>query len=162
LSSKINLGAVIAAIFIVGAATAPLATAAPADDACSLLTQAQVSAALGVSVGAGSYESPTFKKTCRWTVAGGAGPWARMSASSSRRGMSRSRSRYTAARPSTKRRLSRRLSPRKPFPSSDVPRKRLDLHLPERVVDLTVWHLSALDHCVPHDVEASEDSAFLL
>lgn len=36
------------------------------------------------------------------------------------------------------------------------------LHLPERVVDLPVGHLLALDHCVPHDVEAPEDSAFLL
>ena len=70
--SKISLGAVIAAIFIVGAAMAPSANAAPADDACSLLTQAQVSAALGASVGAGSYVTPTFKKTCTWTVAGGA------------------------------------------------------------------------------------------
>ena len=69
--SKIYLGTVIAAIFIVGAATAPSVTAAPADDACSLLAQAQVSAALGASVGAGSYEAPTFKKVCTWTVAGG-------------------------------------------------------------------------------------------
>src|SRR6202162_5042619 len=36
------------------------------------------------------------------------------------------------------------------------------LHLPEQVVDLPVGHLLALDQCVPHDVEASEDSAFLL
>jgi quercetin dioxygenase-like cupin family protein len=36
------------------------------------------------------------------------------------------------------------------------------LHLPDRVVDLPVGHLLALDHCVPHDVEASEDSVFLL
>ena len=36
------------------------------------------------------------------------------------------------------------------------------LHLPERVVDLPARHLLALDHCVPHDVEAAEDSAFLL
>src|ERR1700682_1965450 len=36
------------------------------------------------------------------------------------------------------------------------------LHLPERVVDLTAGHLLALDQCVPHDVEAAEDSAFLL
>src|ERR1017187_2013511 len=36
------------------------------------------------------------------------------------------------------------------------------LHLPERVVDLPVRHLLALDQCVSHDVEASEDSAFLL
>ena len=36
------------------------------------------------------------------------------------------------------------------------------LHLPERVVDLPAGNLLALDHCVPHDVEASEDSSFLL
>jgi quercetin dioxygenase-like cupin family protein len=36
------------------------------------------------------------------------------------------------------------------------------LHLPERVVDLPAGNLLALDHCVSHDVEASEDSAFLL
>ena len=70
--SKICLSAVIAAIFIVGAAMAPSANAAPPEDACSLLTQTQVSAALGASVGAGSYVTPTVKKTCTWTVAGGA------------------------------------------------------------------------------------------
>src|ERR1017187_10416496 len=36
------------------------------------------------------------------------------------------------------------------------------IHLPEQVVDLPAGHLLALDQCVPHDVEASEDSAFLL
>jgi quercetin dioxygenase-like cupin family protein len=36
------------------------------------------------------------------------------------------------------------------------------LHLPERVVDLPAGNLLALDQCVSHDVEASEDSAFLL
>jgi quercetin dioxygenase-like cupin family protein len=36
------------------------------------------------------------------------------------------------------------------------------LHLPGRVVDLPAGHLLALDQCVPHDVEAAEDSAFLL
>lgn len=36
------------------------------------------------------------------------------------------------------------------------------LHLPARVVDLPAGHLLALDHCVPHDVEAVEDSVFLL
>jgi quercetin dioxygenase-like cupin family protein len=36
------------------------------------------------------------------------------------------------------------------------------LHLPERIVDLPAGHLLALDQCVPHDVEATEDSAFLL
>jgi hypothetical protein len=64
--SKISLGAVIAAIFIAGAVAAP-ANAAPLDDACSLLTQAQVSAALSVSVGAGAYQG-TYKKTCTWNA----------------------------------------------------------------------------------------------
>lgn len=61
------------AICIFAAAVTPSANAAPPDDACSLLTQAQVSAALGVSVGAGTYVTPTFKKTCTWnaTTAGG-------------------------------------------------------------------------------------------
>jgi quercetin dioxygenase-like cupin family protein len=36
------------------------------------------------------------------------------------------------------------------------------LHLHERVVDLPPGHLLTLDQCVPHDVEAVEDSAFLL
>jgi quercetin dioxygenase-like cupin family protein len=36
------------------------------------------------------------------------------------------------------------------------------LHLPGRVVDLPAGRLLALDQCVPHDVEAAEDSAFLL
>lgn len=36
------------------------------------------------------------------------------------------------------------------------------LHLPERIVDLPAGQLLALDQCVPHDVEAAEDSAFLL
>ncbi|MBZ5694306.1 MAG: hypothetical protein LAN36_02985 [Acidobacteriia bacterium] len=38
----------------------------------------------------------------------------------------------------------------------------IQVHLPEQVVDLPVGHLLALDQCVPHDVEAIEDSAFLL
>jgi quercetin dioxygenase-like cupin family protein len=36
------------------------------------------------------------------------------------------------------------------------------LHLPDRVVNLPAGHLLALDRSVSHDVEASEDSAFLL
>ena len=36
------------------------------------------------------------------------------------------------------------------------------LHLPDRVVDLPAGHLLVLDQCVPHDVEAAEDSLFLL
>jgi hypothetical protein len=66
--SKIILGTVIAAMFLVGAATAPSANATPPDDACALLTQAQVSAAISVSVGAGSYQTPTYKATCTWNA----------------------------------------------------------------------------------------------
>jgi hypothetical protein len=62
--SKIRLGAVFALIFIAGAARVPSANAA-SGDACSLLTQAQISAALSVSVGAGQYQG-TYKKTCTW------------------------------------------------------------------------------------------------
>jgi hypothetical protein len=59
-----------AAIFVVAAAIAPSANAAPSDDACSYLTQAQVIAAVAVPVGAGTYVTPTFKKTCTWTPTG--------------------------------------------------------------------------------------------
>jgi hypothetical protein len=62
--SKISLAAVSAVIFMAGAAREPSANAAP-DDACSLLTQAQVSAAVSVSVGAGQHQG-TYKKTCTW------------------------------------------------------------------------------------------------
>jgi hypothetical protein len=70
--AKFGLGAVVAAILLFGAAAAPTVNAAPADDACSLLTQAQVGAVLGVAVGAGSYQSPTFKRTCTWNTASNA------------------------------------------------------------------------------------------
>jgi hypothetical protein len=69
---KISFGAVIGAIIVSGAAAAPAANAVPPVDACSVLTQAQVGAALGVAVGAGSYQIPTFKKTCTWNAAGNA------------------------------------------------------------------------------------------
>jgi hypothetical protein len=52
--------------------SAPPAGAAPSDDACSLLTQAQVSAVVGVPVGAGTHVTPTYVKTCTWTPASGA------------------------------------------------------------------------------------------
>lgn len=63
-------GALAVAIFVFGVAAAPSASAAP-DDACTLLTQAQVSAAVGTPVGAGSHVTPTFLKTCTWTPSGG-------------------------------------------------------------------------------------------
>jgi len=51
--------------FSVGAAYA-----APPDDACSLLTQAQVAAVLGVSVGAGVKIVSTSTALCGWDVPG--------------------------------------------------------------------------------------------
>ena len=69
---KITLSAVIAIIFfpVAVAFVARSAIAGPPEDACSLLTVAQVSAAVSVSVGNGSYPTPTFKKTCTWTAPG--------------------------------------------------------------------------------------------
>jgi hypothetical protein len=70
--SKYSLGAIIAAIFIIAAAAAPSAAAAPPTDACPLLTPAEVSAVVGVSVGAGSHITPTYLKSCTWAPPGGA------------------------------------------------------------------------------------------
>lgn len=49
---------------------ATLAFAAPPTDACSLLTPAQVSAVLGVSVGAGEKLVPNSTALCGWEVPG--------------------------------------------------------------------------------------------
>lgn len=48
------------------ASLAPLAAYADTD-ACTLVTDAQVSAAIRVAVGAGTHVTPTFVKTCTWT-----------------------------------------------------------------------------------------------
>lgn len=63
----------IAALIVSAAMTASVDAAPPTDDACSLLTTAQVSAGLGVPVGAGTYITPTFKKTCTWTATSNGG-----------------------------------------------------------------------------------------
>jgi hypothetical protein len=65
--STTSLTSRVIAVFIVGVAIAQSASAPP-DDACSLLTPAQVSAAVGVPVGAGTYVMPTFRKTCTWSA----------------------------------------------------------------------------------------------
>ncbi len=44
------------------------AIAAPAEDACAVLTADQITRAIGAPVGNGSYVNPTFKKTCTWTA----------------------------------------------------------------------------------------------
>jgi hypothetical protein len=67
---KISLAICVFAIFLICAGAAPSASAAPAEDACALLTQAQVSAALGFPVGAGTYVTPTYVKTCTFSASG--------------------------------------------------------------------------------------------
>jgi hypothetical protein len=67
--STFRLGALCAAPFLLCAAAMP--SAARADtDACSVLTPAQVGAAVGASVDAGKHVTPTFVRTCTWTVSG--------------------------------------------------------------------------------------------
>ena len=76
--SKINFAACTIATLVFGLAALQPAGAAPAGDACLLLTPAQVTAALGVSVGPGTHLTPTFLKTCQWTTtdsANGKGGW---------------------------------------------------------------------------------------
>jgi hypothetical protein len=66
MSSKITIAAAIAAILILATAVAPSLNAQSSSDACSLLTQAQVKAALTVPVNAGT--STPDKKVCTWNV----------------------------------------------------------------------------------------------
>lgn len=56
--------------FLILAVAVPASQAQSAADACSLLSQAQVSAAVGAQVSAGQYVTPTFKATCTWTAPG--------------------------------------------------------------------------------------------
>ena len=56
------------ALCIGGVTVAVSATPVPGDDACSLITTAQVSAATNTALGDGVYMMPTFRKTCTWTA----------------------------------------------------------------------------------------------
>jgi hypothetical protein len=56
-----------AAVFLAVAAMPAPAAATPADDACALITQDQVSKIFGVPVSAGVYPAPGFTKTCTWS-----------------------------------------------------------------------------------------------
>lgn len=68
---KITAGALLSAAFIIlVAAISPVSAAT--DDACSLLTTAQVTDAVGIPMKAGTYVTPEFKKTCTWTPSGDA------------------------------------------------------------------------------------------
>lgn len=65
MSPKLRVVAVL--FFLTFTAAAAMAAT---DDACSLVTPAQVSSAAGTTVGAGEYVTPTFKKTCTWHAKG--------------------------------------------------------------------------------------------
>jgi hypothetical protein len=67
-----GFAALAVAILVFAVAAVPPASAAPPNDACALVTQAQVSAALGVSVDAGTHVTPTFVKVCTWNPSGSA------------------------------------------------------------------------------------------
>ena len=63
----------IVVLFVVAAmsvAVAPSAMAAPATDACALLTPEQVGEVVGAKMSAGTTPTPEFKKTCTWTTKG--------------------------------------------------------------------------------------------
>ena len=62
--SRTIVAAVIAAVFLIRPATS--LSAAEGSDACSLLTQARVSALLGVSVGAGEHIVANAPSQCGW------------------------------------------------------------------------------------------------
>ncbi|MHB8524741.1 MAG: DUF3558 domain-containing protein [Candidatus Acidiferrales bacterium] len=62
--SKFAIGVLALAILALG--SAKVSRAAPPTDACSLLTAAQVSAVLGISVGPGKPLSPTNTTLCHW------------------------------------------------------------------------------------------------
>ena len=48
-----------------------VASAAPPTEACSVLSTAQVSAAIGTNVADGKYIMPNLKKTCTWNISTG-------------------------------------------------------------------------------------------
>ncbi|HMA87213.1 MAG TPA: hypothetical protein VKP89_00560 [Burkholderiales bacterium] len=62
-------GALCAASLSLLAAATPLAAQADTD-ACTLLTSAQVGAAVGVPVSEGKHVTPTYVKTCTWNGSG--------------------------------------------------------------------------------------------
>jgi hypothetical protein len=67
--SRFRLGALSAVPF--GLCMAAMASGARADtDACTLLTPAEVGAAVGTSVSDGTHVTPTFVRTCTWNASG--------------------------------------------------------------------------------------------
>lgn len=63
---KFELAVILGAFVVFAVGCSRVAYAAPPTDACSLLTPAQVSAALGIPVPAGTHLSSVDTKTCGW------------------------------------------------------------------------------------------------
>jgi hypothetical protein len=68
MSSKIRVALAFAAAFVFISFVAPSANAASPEDACALLTAAQVSAGVSVSVKDGVPITPTDHKVCTWAA----------------------------------------------------------------------------------------------
>ena len=67
MSAKTALASFAVAVFTFAFSATP-ASAAPPDDACALLTAAQVGTVIGMPFGAGTHVTPTYVKTCTWTA----------------------------------------------------------------------------------------------
>jgi hypothetical protein len=69
-----RLFALVVPVTIITTAPPPSTAAASAKDTCSLLTQSQLTDAVGTSMNAGTYVMPVYTRTCTWTLASGATP----------------------------------------------------------------------------------------
>ena len=69
-----RLFALVVPMTVITTAPLPLTAAASAKDTCSLLTQKQLTDAVGTSMNAGTYLIPGSTRTCTWTLASGATP----------------------------------------------------------------------------------------
>jgi hypothetical protein len=70
---RVRIWTLVGIVFVAAICTvvgASPATAAPATDACALLTAEQVGDAVGAKMSAGTTPTPEFKKTCTWTAKG--------------------------------------------------------------------------------------------
>lgn len=70
MNPKMRVALFLGALFVFAVCSARAAYAAPPTDACSLLTPAQVTAVLAVSVGAGEKILPNSTAMCGWEVPG--------------------------------------------------------------------------------------------
>jgi hypothetical protein len=70
MNSKLKFALAFGILTVLTLGNGPAASAAPPTDACSLLTPAQVTAVLGVPVGAGEKIAPNSTALCGWEVPG--------------------------------------------------------------------------------------------